>query len=356
MTRASGSRWTAEPSRFADWSRRSAAATLLALAAALVASMLAGPGGLGGDPTLYAGAIEAVRHGGAYYQVLGDELRSSGQVVGLLAFPSPTLAVVLAPLPLWVSSALLAVLAGAVFLAWQPVLDRALTRPAARVGAWLLLGAGLALYLRPSVIHVPEVWAGLLLALSLGRWARGAWVEAAAFGLAAALVREVAGLYLAVMLCGAVVDGARREALAWGAAMAVLAAVVAAHWRAVRTVLGPLEGVTNPAPTMAFDAPLDAIAAASPIGLLSDAAAAAMLIVVLFGWTAWIRPAGIRLVATLIAIAALICWHSNSAADWGYLVAAPLLPGLLFAPEGLSNLLRAAGKRRRRITVTRVVR
>lgn len=346
----------AESSRFAGWSRQAAGTALLALAAAALATMLAGTGELGGDPTLYAGAVEAVRHGGTFHQVFGDELRSSGQTPGLFAFPPATLAVVLAPLPFWAASALLAVLAGAVFLAWQPVLDRALARPGARIGGWLLLGAGLAFYLRPSVIHVPEVWAGLLVALSLGRWARNAWVEAAAFGLAAALVREVAGLYLAVMLCGALVEGARREVLGWGVAAATLGMVMAAHWRAVRDVLGPLNGSAGLSDAAGLGAPLGAIAAASPIGWLSNAAAAALVVLAMFGWVAWARPAGLRLAATVLAITAVICWRPAMAADWGYLVAAPLLAGLVFAPDGFRDLLRAAGGRRRRITITRVVR
>lgn len=352
MSRAAGPLWTAEPSRFAEWPRARARLRLGGLGLWLLAAGNLPVGDEGaGDPALYAGAVEAMRHGGEYYPLVADALRSGGHAAGRLAFPPPTLAVVAAVVPGWAVTALLSALAVGVLVAWRPVLNGALTRPAARWGASLLLVAGLVPYLLPSMPHVPEAWAGLLLALSLARWARGAWVEAVAFGSAAAVVREAAAVYLLVMLLFAVGNGARREALGWGAALGASALAAASHWRAVRHLMGPLTGAEA-----ADSGGLAPLIEASPFGSLPAAAPLVVLALAAFGWIAWRGEAGLRLVATLAAVAVLALARPEIGGDWGYLVAAPLLAGLAFAPDGVRDLLRGGGTTRRRITVTRVVR
>lgn len=351
MSRAGAPLWSAEPSRFAGWPRSRARVGLAVLAAWLLA---AGNLPLGedaaGDPALYAGAVEAMRHGGEYYPLVGDALRSGGEVAGRLAFPPPTLAVVAAALPGWAVTGLLVALAVGVLVAWRLVLNGALRRPAARWGGSLLLVAGLVPFLLPSVLYVPEVWAGLFVALSLARWGRGAWVEAVAFGLAAAVVREAAGVYLLVMLVFAVGSGARREALGWAAALGASALVAVTHWRAVRHVMGPLTG--GDAAGLGGLAPL---IGASPFALSPAEAPLVVLALAAFGWIAWRADVGLRLVAVTAAVAGLALARPELGGDWGYLVAAPLLAGLAFAPDAVRDLLRAAGAGRR-ITVTRVVR
>lgn len=352
MNRAAAPLWTAEPSRFAGWPQARARLGLAALGLFLLAAGNLPRGAeAASDPTLYAGAIEAMRHGGEYHRLVADALRSGGGAAGRLAFPPPTLAVVAAAAPGWVLSGLLSALAVGVLLAWRPVLMNALARPGARWGASLLLVAGLVPYLLPGVLYVPEVWAGLLIALSLGRWARGAWVEAAAFGLAASVIREAAGVYLLVMLLFAVGSRAKREALGWVAALAVFAPVLLTHWRTVRQVSGPMTGAGD-----AGWLGLTPLIGASPLAALPAEAPLVVLALAAFGWIAWRDEAGLRLVATTAAVALFALVRPEVGADWGYLVAAPLLAGLAFAPDGVRDLLRAAGGRRRKITVTRVVR
>lgn len=353
MSRTPAPLWTAEPSRFAGWPRRAALAALFAVAlAVLLLLRLPFSGEAGGDPTFQAGAVDALRHGGDYHQVVAAAVRG-GEAAGRLALPPPTLAVIAAATPDWALSAMLFALAAATFLAWWPALDAALARPGARVGATLLLLAGLGPYLWPPLLFAPEVWAGLLVALSLGRWARGAWVEAAAFGLAAGVMREAAGAYIAVMGLFAIGTGARREAIGWGLCLAALIGVTAAHWAAIRDAAGPLAGPGEEAATRAG---LEALTGASPLALLPSGAAVLVLALALFGWAAWRAGVGLRIVCTVAATAALAFIRPEIGPDWGYLVAAPLLAGLAFAPDGLRDLLRAGGGRRRKITVTRVVR
>lgn len=348
--------WTAAPSRFAGWSRPAAIGALLLLLLGLTASLDASRSELDGsaEPALYAGAVEAMRHGSEFHPALASVVRAGGEPAGLLAYPPPALAAVAAPLPPVALSALLFALAGAAFLAWQPVLGAALARPGARMGAWALLAAGLVPYLRPSLAHAPDVWAGLFTALSLGLWARGGWLEAAAFGLAAGLAREVAGVYLLVMFLFALRSGKRGEALAWGAALLVLAGAVAAHWRAVTGEVGPL-GLTGAWEWRGLGGFVRAVVEASPLAMLPIVVAAPLIVVALFGWIAWSAPAGLRVAAAMAGAAAVFPFAPGL---WGYLVAAPLLAGLAFVPDGMRDLVRAAlgARRRGRITVTRVVR
>lgn len=343
--------WAAEPSRFAGWSRAAALAILASLTVALFVAARAdgGSGEVAGDAALYAGAVDAMRHGGEYYQAVAAALRGGVEPAGSLAFPPPPLGVVAAALPDAALSVLLAALAGASVIAWWPVLARSLRRPAARWVAMLLLGAGLAPYLAPVVLLVPEVWAGLFVSLSLARWAHGARADAAALGLCAALLREVAGVYLLVMLAFALAARARREALGWTAALGAFALALLAHRRAVAEVLGPLVGAAEAGVTG-----LGPLVAASPVAVAP--AALPVIALALFGWLACRGGAGPRLAATIGGVAGLAALRPEIGGDWGYLVAAPLLTGLAFAPDGVRDLIHAASLMRRRITVKRVAR
>ncbi|PAX09237.1 hypothetical protein [Sphingomonas lenta] len=364
--------WLARPSRFAGWPRGSALLTLGVLLLGLLASLDALGADVEFDASAYAGAVETMRNGGEFHPALASSLRAAGEPVGLLDFAPPTLAVVAASLPGWALSALLFALAGAVFMAWAPQLQAA-TRGRGRWAAPLLLAAGLAtyiwlspvappalaadhsIYLRPLLLHAPEAWAGLFVALSLGLWARGGWLEAAAFGLAAGVVREVAGAYLLVMLLFALRTGPRREASAWALALAVLAGVVAVHWRAVGGEFGPLDR-TSVWEFNGLGAFVQALAQASPLSVLPLWLAAPVIVLAAFGWIARSAPVALRVATTLAALAALHALAPGADAGWAYLIAALLLVGLAFAPDGLRDLLRAAVGDRRRITVRRVVR
>ncbi len=69
-------------------------------------------------------------------------------------------------------------------------------------------------------------------------------MPAIAIGLAAAVIRETAGLYLIVMLAMALVEGRGREAIGWAIACALLAAVLALHAHAVAAFVRPLDPVS----------------------------------------------------------------------------------------------------------------
>jgi hypothetical protein len=85
------------------------------------------------------------------------------------------------------------------------------------------------LWLHGGAIHLNDLWAGQLIALSLAAWAAGLLPLSVMAGAAAVLVRELALPYVLVMGTVALLSGHRREAWTWLAATAGVLVLVAWH-------------------------------------------------------------------------------------------------------------------------------
>ena len=194
------------------------------------------------DVVLYEGIVAGVRHGGHYYDVAAAALRAGNYPLKpFVTFRLPSLAVVQAALPPLATLALLYLLAFAVFVAWALRLAPAFQRRPPVLVALMLLAGGMVAFVQADLAAFHEIWAGLFIALSLALRRPGRWVEAAAFGLIAMLIRETAALYVAVMFAAAWLEGQRKEAFGWAATVAVLAVVVVFHAQAVAQVVQPLD-------------------------------------------------------------------------------------------------------------------
>ncbi|WP_375402465.1 hypothetical protein [uncultured Sphingomonas sp.] len=365
--------WTARPTRFAALPPGRARATLallvLLLAACLLALRSPSPPPVSGDSAnraedqadvvLYQTIVEQVRHGGDYYAVTAQALRTGDYPLRpFVTFRLPTLAAVQARLPDLGSKVLLYALAAGTAIAWWMRLVPAFGRAPPRVVALLLLSGGMLVFVQAELMWFHEVWAGLLIALSLALRRPGRWVEAVAFGLAATLVRETAALYVGVMAAAAWAEGERREATGWALAAAVLAVVVAAHAYAVAQVVRPLDPASAGwAGMLGFGFFVRTMTLSTALSLPPLWLAAPMVGLALFGWAAWAEPLAARALATFAAYAVLLGVAGRvDTFYWGLLVAGPLLVGLAFVPDGLRDLSGAAASgRRRRITVTRLV-
>jgi hypothetical protein len=220
----------------------------------------------------------------------------------------------------------------------------------------LLLAGGCIACWQAELVAFHEVWAGLLIALSLARYRPDRWEEAVGWALAAALIRETAALYLVVMALLAWRDGARREVIGWAVALGVLAAVIAAHAHAVSQVVR----VGDPASPgwaglLGPGFPVRTWHASTALSLLPLALAAPLVALALAGWTAWTAPVASRAAATLGAYAVLLAVAGRlDTFYWGLLTAPVLLIGLAFAVDGLRDLF-AAALDTRRIVVRRVI-
>ena len=310
------------------------------------------------DLLLYETIIAGVRGGGSYYAVAAETQRMGHYPLKpFFAVRLPTLAVVQATLPpILVNSLLLALCVGTV-LAWVARLRPETTGIVPLGAAGLLVILGLSVNLDPSFVVFHEVWAGPLIALSLALRRPGHWLPAVAFGLSAMLIRETALLYVAIMAVIAWVEGQRRETLGWLGAIAIFAVVLAAHAHAVSLVSGPLDRASQGWSGLeGFGFYVRLATISSGLDILPQWLASLLLGTALFGWLAWRDPVATRALIMFAAYAALISLFARSDNFYWALMTTPvLLVGLVFAVDGLRDMI-AAARDTRRITVTRVIR
>ncbi|MEG8025234.1 DUF2079 domain-containing protein [Sphingomonas aurantiaca] len=310
------------------------------------------------DLLLYQTIVSGVGSGANYYTVAAESQRMGHYPLKpFFAVRLPTLAVIQAALPQTIVNLLLLLLCVATILAWVTRLRPETTGLVALGIAGLLVVGGLYVNLDPDFVVFHEVWAGPLIALSLALRRPGHWLSAVAFGLSAMLIRETALLYVAIMAVFAWKDGARREALAWLGAIVIFAGVLALHAYAVALVTGPLDRVSagwSGREGFGFYVTLATIS--SGLDLLPQWLASLVLGTSLFGWLAWRDATATRALAMFAGYAALIALLARSDNFYWALMTTPvLLVGIVFAVDGLRDMI-AAARDTRRITVTRVIR
>jgi hypothetical protein len=346
--------WLAAPSRFAHATRGRARVVLAGLALLVAASFLAlGVATVGDAPAdrtqtdlvLYQTIVEGIRAGGDYYGVAARSLRAGGYPLRpFVTFRLPALAVIQAALPHGAVVILLDGLALGVFAAWWLRLRAAFARRLPLAVALVLLAGGMAAFVQGDLAAFQEVWAGLLIALSLALRRPERWIEAVAFGMMAMLIRETAALYVAVMAVLAFTQGSRREATGWAVTLGVLAVVVALHAHAVSQVVHATDAASPGWGAMlGFGYFAEAMAGMTALTLLPMLVAAPLVALAMAGWSAWNSELGLRVLATLAAYAMLIALFARAETFyWGLMIAPTLLVGLAFLPDGLRDLVRAA--------------
>ncbi|MFM9828804.1 MAG: hypothetical protein ACKVOB_08685, partial [Sphingomonas sp.] len=209
---------------------------------------------------------------------------------------------------------------------------------------------------RYDLLAFHEVWAGLLIALSLALWRPGRWVESVAIALCAMTLRETAALYPLVMLGAAMVTGRRREALGWALSLAVFTLLMALHIRAWGQVTLP-DDPTGPG-WAAFLGPgfvVKTVAVETALAALPLLLAAPIVALALAGWAALDDAFASRAALTLWAYAMLIALFCRADTPyWGLMITPISLVGIVFVPDALRDLLRAALDSRRVIVTRRV--
>ncbi|WP_084581544.1 hypothetical protein [Sphingomonas azotifigens] len=362
--------WTLAPSRFAVLSRGRARLAWLALLVLLLASLtalsvpsLTGDGDAAArtadrmtDIGLYERVVASMKGGDPYYVAASDAMRAGGYPLHpFLTMRLPALAAVEAALPGWASIGLLLALAALTAVAWASRVGATLTGLFPRAVMVLLLAASMLAFFQPGLVLFHEVWAGLLVALSLALRRPGRALEAIALGFAAMLIRETAALYVVVMLIFAWGEDRRGEALGWGVALLLFGGVLGLHAHAVAGVTGPLD--PHSAGWAAFNGPgffVRALVTATALQALPIVAGALLVALALFGWASWDDPLGLRMFALLIAYGTVIALFARlDNFYWALMIAPAALLGLVFLPDALTDLWHRALDRRR-ITVTTV--
>jgi len=360
--------WLAQSSRFAALSTARARIALGVLALLLLASLsvlglpVSAPDADGPsaqtDVALYDGIVSAVAHGEDYYRAAADALRAGSYPLRpFLTFRLPSLAVIQAALPFTATLALLCALVFATAYAWYRRLREAVARLPALLLALFLLAGGMIAFIQPELIMFHEIWAGLLVALSLALRRPGRWVEAAAVAMIAMLIRETAALYVMVMLGLAFAEGFRREAIGWATTLGIFALVLAAHAVAVHGVTSALDAASPGWSGLhGFGLFVRAMSLATGLTLLPVLAAAPLVALALFGWASWRDPLALRTAATFCAYALVISLFARiDTFYWGLMIAPAFLVGLAFVPDGLRDLV-ARALDRRSVRVQRITR
>ncbi|WP_225883075.1 glycosyltransferase family protein [Sphingomonas aliaeris] len=227
--------------------------------------------------------------------------------------------------------------------------------PPPRLIALILLAAGMVVFVQSDLAGFHEVWAGLLVALSLALRRPGRWVEAVAIGMVAMLIRETAALYVAIMAVMAFAEGRRRESWAWAGTLAMLAIVVILHARAVGQVVRPLDPASPGwSGMLGFGFFVKTMGLSTALNLAPGWIAALLVGLALFGWSAWRDMLALRALAMFCGYAALLALFGRvDTFYWGLMIAPTILIGLAFVPDALRDLA-AAARDRRKITVTRL--
>jgi hypothetical protein len=226
------------------WLTAAAIAALIALGCVQGANLPGARGGPpGNDSGLFLRAVDHLRAGESYYAAVTREHREMAYPLRpVVTVRLPTLAWAMAALPdrFWRGLSVQA-LAAASFAAWLWRLRGRASSPVSFGLGVLALGAAHA----PAFIHfgytIHELWAGLLISLSLAVYRPDRWWPSLLAALLALSIRELAAPYLLAMAALALRDGRRGEAAAWLGGLLALALALTVHAAA----LGPFVRATD---------------------------------------------------------------------------------------------------------------
>lgn len=192
------------------------------------------------DVYMHQSVVTRVHAGEGYYAALGEELRQGGYALQpFFHWRLPTLLWSLGKLPYpQIGQAVLIALIVAMIGAWLSLLKPRLGFPITCAAALLIGPPTLGLSFVSLWYFQHELWAGVLITLSLAIYRRNA-VAAVVCGLAALAIRELALLYVVIMLAFAIREKRVREAVAWAAGIVAFAAFLTIHAAIVSKHVGP---------------------------------------------------------------------------------------------------------------------
>ena len=297
------------------------------------------------DMQLYDRVADAVRGGEGYYHAAARLHRANGYSLRpFFTVRPPTLAYLTAALPRAGLVLLLWTITGAAAAVWCRRLVVGLGRGTLPI-ALVATALGFAAYVMPQMTAEHEIWAGSLMALSLGMRRVDRWGAAVAAGLAAMLLRETAAGFAIIMLAAAAGDGNRREAVAWGCALGAFAVFMGVHAYEVSLVVGPHD-IASPGwgGRQGVGFYLYAMYLSTGLSYVVPYPLAAVLVVLsLFGWISLDGPLGRRMsgvqISYAIVLGVLACLEN---VYWALLVAATLPLGLVPACSAIVDLFARA--------------
>jgi len=298
-----------------------------------------------GDQALYTRIIGDVTAGQSYYSaVVAEHRRGHYPLKPAIAVRGPLLATAMAALRNDTFRLLsLRILVIAVLAAWVWRLRALFGWTSFTRFATLPLICGVLPALAAGAYPFHEVWAGALIALSLAVHNPQRWWPSVVIGFLALVLRELSLVYLVVMGTTALVEGRRREALAWVVAIITFCGIFAVHAHLLATHLN-VGDVASPGwvtfggwPFVLSTAKWNAVLVIAPYWLVCIAVPFMLL-----GLAGWPGPLGARLALTAFGytLAFLVAGRPDNS-YWGLIVAPLMALGLLMAPGSVMDILRA---------------
>jgi hypothetical protein len=167
-----------------------------------------------GDVVLYRTIVDRLRAGDGYYIAVGEELRRGHYpTIPIFNWRTPAHSTMVASLSVPIARRVLQGLA----MTGLFLLPLVLARQSAVVIVVAILAqmGAVATVMKPDAVLFGEVWAGVLIALSLCAYYAKQWSVAAVLGIVAVFMRELAAPYC--LACGllAIASRRRRESIVW---------------------------------------------------------------------------------------------------------------------------------------------
>jgi hypothetical protein len=295
------------------------------------------------DTELYQRIIARIENGENYYAVATQEQRINGFPTQPFATVRlPTLAVFSAAIGDQARNLIALVLAISVVMVWYRRLAEVIPSPLHRMPLALLALSGFVIFLVPRCLELHDIWAGALIALSIGLY-RPERYWSAVFAAAAALaIRELALPFVMLMAAMAFWERRWREGLTWTLVLAAFALALFGHAVAVQQNVQPGDQISIG--WVRFGGISTAISAlietSGLLAIVPRVAMPALFLLAIFGWVSWRSNAGLRVSLYILGYClklAIIGRPENF--YWGFLIA-PLLPiGLVFVPRALADLI-----------------
>ncbi|MFM5916669.1 MAG: hypothetical protein ACKOOL_03945 [Novosphingobium sp.] len=307
------------------------------------------------DLALYDRVIGRISKGESYYTAVAEEHRVSHYPLRPgVAVRLPTLAY----LDMWLGDrgkgdavlvpgemiAALALLAAVVWAWWGRLGDEPGGARYRRIGtALVFLGASLGLNRYYFVLH--ELWAGMLIALSLGLHRPGRrWLGAVLAAALALAIREHALPYVMLMAATAMWRREWKESAAWIALIVGFFAYLGIHLSLVAQQVRP-DDVMGPdwLVLRGLSGWMSSVVLSSNLRFLPHFLAGPMVLLMVLGWAGWKSPLGAT--ATLLFLGYGLLFMLAGRPDnfyWGAIIAPIMFAGLAFMPRAVASLARSA--------------
>lgn len=297
------------------------------------------------DLQLYDAIAERVRAGENYYEVAVEEQRARDFPVRPgLAVRLPTLAFITAVIGQWGLLALGIVLVLGTMVAWHYRLRDMPGGPGRLRYITLLLVIGCVAGMKPQYLVLHEVWAGLLIALSLGLYRPHRWgwaILAAAMALA---IRELALPFVMLMMVIAWMRGNRGETAAWFGLIVLFGLGLAVHLLQVAEVTSAADPASPSWLALrGLGGWTSNIVLSSPLYLLPGWLAAPLALLPLLGWAGWRSWFGFTgfLLCLGYGVAFMIAGRDNNF-YWALVVMPVWFVGLAYVPRAVASLWNSA--------------